>query len=771
MSHHRRADFQKPAVPPETAAMKRGITHRAHRVLALCIASCVLTASLVGCDDYGEKKALGDQAVSAAMRSQGRTDDALKTLNDAAGANGNYAAVIQSQQALGQVKLAKANAEAVELARMEAQANFTLARIAQLARNARTSAVLANNYRKLNPELAVKQVGSYAADARGDGNVAQYPVESAKLPTLSQAQQEKSRVDGEVAKAQEAIANATTERDRALSEAGKLSAGLEAQSGEQRAGTVKQIADYRAQAAQASRTITEQNTQLARLQAQQAEQEQLVKQLQIAVESMSAQGTALSQGWQQLSGKAADQTNHAKALLDATEGDSVRSLTKTLNEQLKDVGAKRDEVEGLYKEAIADLGKAADKAGTRVQELNTAKTANRGAYETNAWDTEAAMIAVDRINMDKAVAQKALADLYARRAQSLAATATVTQDVENVSESLNVAAAEPFNGDKIKTELGKAIQDAGTAYEDVLATLEGAQLSDASLAPLKPLSVMLRVTSLAQYADVADIAAANKVAPEVAKRGGENGDLRKNMLEAVQNARANNVPLPTLPMSLGGTPAPTTAPAEGGATTAPAATDDAAVTELRAVTLKMNQALEAGNADEVKQLAVVSEGAEGEVQKTIDQVAKIVHFRKAVAAKFPDDPQLAEMLKSLTAEGVTEQETFKIDGDKAYTLPVIEGETEDLRKVEGTWKPVISLPVTDAGKQHAAQMDEFANALGKIADEVEAGSIADVAQLMQRVAEAAPKGDAGAAPAEGAAPGGEAAPATPPAAGETPPAQ
>jgi hypothetical protein len=748
-----------PAVTPETAAMKRGTTRWAHRVLALCVSTCAasfIATVLVGCDDYGEKQALNDQSTSAAQRAGGETEKALQTLSAAAGSSSSSAAVIQAQQALGQVKLAKANAGATEVGRMRTEAGATLAQIGRLARQARASVTLANNYRKLDPKLTIEQVGDFAAKARGDGDITNYPVESATLPTLAVAQQNKSKVDGEVAQAEQAIAAATAERDAALAEAGKVSAAVESQSGEQRAASVKQIADARSKAALASRTITEQTKLLTRGKAEQAEADQIVSQLQNAVETLSAQGTSLTQGWQSLSAKASDQTALAKKLVDGSDGETVRALTKTLNDQLKEIEAKRADVETLYNEAIADFEKAAGNAGKRVTELNTAKqSAPLGAYERQAWDNEISLLAVDRINLDKAAAQKALADLEAGRAKWLAAAAGVTEDVESVSETLNVGAAEPFNGDKLKTDLGKSITDAATAYQTVLETLEGAQLSTPDLAPLKPMSVVLKIVSMANCADLGDLAAAHSVAPDVAKKSKEMRDGVKSSTDA---ARAENIVLPSLPMSLGGNPAPATAPSET-TVAAPAATaDDATTAEIRAVSLKISQALEAGDAEAVKQLVIINKGAEAEVQKLIDLVAKLVRFRKVVSEKFPNDPGLTAMLATLTAEGVTAEETYKVDGEKAYAEPITAGELEDFRKVDGAWKGVVSVPVSDAAKAKEAEFVKLTDVFAKIADDVEAGTITEVPQVMERVMAAAPAG--GAAPGEPpAAPAPEPAPA------------
>ena len=545
--------------------MMRGTTRWAHRALALCAATSAATV-LVGCDDFGQAQALNVQAETNAMRLAGRggTDEALQKLQGVAGAEGDSPAVIQAQQSLGQVQLAKANAAASDLARLQAQAGQTLFQIGQLARQARTSVVLANNYRQLDPALATKQIADFAAKARGDANSATFPVESAQIPSLAVVQQNKSRLDGEVAKLQEGISAATQERDRLLAEAGRAAA-IQGQTGEARATTVKQIADLRGKAAASSRQISDLSATLARAQADQAEQTALAEQLQAAVESMTAQGTALTQGWQQLNAKAGDQTKLAKDTVAGKEGQTVSALTTTLNTQLKEIDAKREEVQQVYNDAIASLSSAATKAGTRVQLLNTAKSNAAQAYEAPAWTSEASLVAVDRMNIDKAAAEKGLADLHASRARWLAGALATTEDVESVSEALSVPAAEPFNGDKLRGELGKTVDTANEAYGTVVATLEGVTLNSEDLAPLKPRKAMMRIVTLSDQADLADLAAANKVSPPVA---GKATELRESMRAAAAEAREASVPLPGLPLSMGGV-LPTTAPAEG-ATTEPA---------------------------------------------------------------------------------------------------------------------------------------------------------------------------------------------------------
>ncbi len=106
--------------------MMRGTTRWAHRALLLCAATAAATLT-IGCDDFGERQSLTDQASAAAMRSAGGTaemDKAIEKLQGVAGGGGNSPSVIQGQHALGQVQLAKADAatrdriqtEAIELA-------------------------------------------------------------------------------------------------------------------------------------------------------------------------------------------------------------------------------------------------------------------------------------------------------------------------------------------------------------------------------------------------------------------------------------------------------------------------------------------------------------------------------------------------------------------------------------------------------------------------------------------------------------------------------
>ena len=54
-------------------------------------------------------------------------------------------------------------------------------------------------------------------------------------------------------------------------------------------------------------------------------------------------------------------------------------------------------------------------------------------------------------------------------------------------QALNVGAAEPFNSDKLRGDLTTAVTTASEAYDQVIATLEGVQLSGEDLAPLRPL--------------------------------------------------------------------------------------------------------------------------------------------------------------------------------------------------------------------------------------------------------------------------------------------
>lgn len=771
----------KPGFKPKTTRWAPIVTRSA---LALCAASFAATA-LIGCDDYGEKKALSDQSTSSAQRAAGRTEDALTTLAGAANSTNSSTAVIQAQQSLGQVRLAKANTGAIELGKMESAAGVTLARIGAMARQARTNVVLAGNYRKLDPKLTIEQVGDFAAKARGDANVAEYPVDSAKLPSLAVAQQNKAKLDGDVSTAQQAIAAATKERDDALAEAGKLSAAMESQTGADRAGSVKQIADLRAKAAVASRTIVEQTKALSRAQAEQAEADQVVSTLQTAVETLSAQGTSLNTGWQGLSAKAAEQTALAKKILDGSDGDSVKTLTKTLNEQLKEIEAKRGEIEELYTGAVADFEKAAGNAGKRVQELSTAKSAaHPGSYEIAAWDNEAAMIAVDRINLDKASAQKSLADLKSRRAAWLASALTVTEDVESVSETLGVAAdGVAFNGDKQKTDLGKTITDAAAALDDVLATLEGAQLTGADLASLKPMSAVLKIVSMADYATLADLAAANKVAPEVAKKA---KDMHEGVKATADAARADNVALPSLPMSLGGNPAPATQPSEATATAATA--DSPEVAEIRQSLRELVTKLTAADAGEAAIDEAIARVKVGDALKPLiaDIRTAAVSFQKlqgAVKEKFGEeglaaltknDTPATDMPPPTAAKVPTAEEIEKtiaglniaaVDENTATISPPAgtPGPPMKLVKEDGVWK--VDLTELPPGAEMMTGMiggliKPIAATVDAVTADVQSGKLTSVAEVKAALQEAFKKSFGGMMGGLGGPPPGE-TPATP----------
>jgi hypothetical protein len=537
-------------------------TRWARRILVVCAAS-----ALVGCDDAGGRQAVAVQTETSALRvADGPKNQIISQLEGVSSSSTISPAVVLAQQSLGQVQYAKARDLMMDVSALQQQVTRLTFEIAQRARAAQASLLLEQQIRKLDPTENVESIRALGAAARGDGNAATFDVSGdAKLPTLAAAQQKKSQLEGDVAKTQNALDTSTADRDRLLAEAGRLSAQLETQSGPERVDTVKALAEVRQKAAVAARQVSELTSQVAMMRADVDEQSAIITELQSAIESLSGQASLLTDRWKSLQEVADQQRTQARELLQGDQS-SVKAGVDELKKVLEELNTKREEAQTILESSIASFGKAATTSGQLTAKLSAAASGGQGQYEKPAWDAQSDATSIDRINLDKAASQQALADLHADRARSLAAMISTAELVESLSETVNTPVPEFLNSAKLRDELTKAVTSASEQFGEIDQTLEGAALLSEKLSSFRPVRATAKIMALANHAALADLAGNYSVAKPVADQASK---LRDDLKAYVDEVRSNNIALPNLPVSIVGIappPKPEAPAVEEGAT-------------------------------------------------------------------------------------------------------------------------------------------------------------------------------------------------------------
>ena len=570
-----------------TATDRRQLRHPLrHRLTRAGLAGLFATAAAVaslGCDDVGDARALRLQEDAAAKRANGtgvgtKAGDSIESeLKKVADSDRTSAAIAQGQHAYGQVLVARTNLKAHTLADAEREASALLFQIGAALRNADAGRMQADFDRAMDPKATVDAATAFVSTVRGgSGGNGMFAVlnkpagdSNPQLPTLAAAQQEKSRLDGEIAKAQESIASITKQRDAALTQAGTISTAMEKQSSSDRVKSVQQVADLRKQGADFTRQLDEANNQLMRLQADGGLKSAQIEQLTAAVDATEQHSKQLQDGWTQIAAAAASQDKAARAILQGGN-QSVDKLVASLKSKMDEVDKLQKEVVDGYTDAIAALEKAKTTSAAVSSALTQAKS-DGGAepLEAKAWDDMISLMAVDPISLDKANAERALADTYSDNARLLTLALQTARDFDAVGPKLKVQPSAPLDSATLTTRVVTTLKAADGAFERFDNTIDG--ISQERMKPAKATAKILGLYAHAMLCELAGTADAGGELPKKTDKLMESAKAAAN--EAIN---ADNLNLPTLPSDLHvEKKAPTPDAADAPAAT-PAATPDAA---------------------------------------------------------------------------------------------------------------------------------------------------------------------------------------------------
>ena len=531
----------------------------AGRSLGCLLAACAAVAMSVGCDDVGNAKSYALQAEAAAYRTGGTVGDAPEKLDKLLGEvnNADNATPLnaQGQHAYGQYLLAKADGQALQLAGARREAERLLIQIDGVVHTLALRGSAINAGLALEPAERLAATSQFIASAKGGSEptfaILSNPASDKPSPTLSTlaaAQQEKSRLDGEIAKADEQIATLSKQRDEALTQAGQVSAAMESQNSADRVESAKKIAGHRTQAAQLSRQIADVQNNRMRLAADLGQQTTLIEQLTAGLEATEGARKAIETGWTQLSGTLQEQTAAAKGMIEGAAGGdnlSVKSLADALAAKLSEVNKLSGEVDAAYTAAIAQLAKAQQTTTAVNSELSSARSAAGQSVESGAWSQTMEALDINRIALDSGVAKQTQADTLAGQVRLLTHLLLTSRNVDAVVSKLQTQAPAPFDTATLTTALTDTLTKADAAYSAAKETLDGVSLTGEHVQALRPTLATVQITNGYNHAMLC----------RLAEVGGAGGDLPAKAKQHLDDAKAaanaavneQNLTLPLLP--------------------------------------------------------------------------------------------------------------------------------------------------------------------------------------------------------------------------------
>lgn len=526
--------------------MNRRTTRWTHLAIA-CGAVALLTA---GCDN-SENALLDQQANAIAVRKGGGSGaEVSKELSGAT--DGSLPVNIQANQLVAQSRLSDARSLASKLTAKQSAAEDLVSRIGSLGSMANLASTLSTSYRQQEPSASLSLIKELSTKVRGDGNVEKFSdLPNGSIPTLAAVKQEKSRLEGELAKAQNDLRSATSQRDTLLSQVGTLSSKADQQSGQAKLDTVTEAAKLRQQAAVIARGVSDLELRISQLEADLDVQKSLETNLDAALKSFEAQQQSLSSGWSATSEKINQQSKLASSILvnASTEGpeSTVASLAAQLNAVLKDADQLREETLSAYSDAVSKF--TAAESGSNGLKQSLSDTGGKASAEAPALNSLAATLNADRFNLEKSIALREQAGVHSSYARLLLHMASVAASLESLPETLNAPTPDPFNSEKLKASATEAVKNADQLLLEAKDKVEGVSLTDENLASLRPLKASTGIFVSYDRALLSGLASSAKIDADVAKATVYEDSI-KTAKDLIGSARESSIVVPNVPSEI-----------------------------------------------------------------------------------------------------------------------------------------------------------------------------------------------------------------------------
>jgi hypothetical protein len=710
-----------------------------------------LTATLLaGCDgaspDSDARAKMNAGRIAAAKGDEEGRSEAKTMLTQAASTPGvSTASSAQAHATLGQVQYDAGLEMLRDADRKELAASRIALQIAALGSQLGNSATLVQGYQKLDPAPSKTQISNQIAQVKGAPDKPTWTAsEQAKINVTSQsaAEQEVSRIQGEIAKRQSQIKDLDDQRVAALKEADEAMKASEAAKGRESVDQYKKYSDAKKKAADFQTQIDMLNGQLMPLQKDleiAVGQQQI---MQIAVTELENESKTLDEGWKDIQSKIAAQTDLITQIAAApaeastqpsaspsASGKSITAKAIILAQTVKEAQESRDKASEALEQAIAEFDKACTEANSAGREMSE-QGLEQSAVKSVA-DIAREVISVQVYKLRLATAERVLGEMQLSKAAGISSRIKLremlTPLMAQAQQTMPRELADTTLDAQLKETLGNSAKSFDDASNHLADIIDGPGADSISTSTKKAASIS-KIFLLYNQQQLAllkgDKAGADKA--------------HADAVTAVKAAADLQASFPTLPGDLAAAippppaaaPAetPATSPAEGAATAPTAAAEDSPeVQAIRAVTTSFLDALAKGDMDGAKAFTQIDPGQEALYNQMVTLLSDSLKFQAALKDKFPDQ---ATALAAMDPAVQMKNQKITVKGEEAFAQMPGQPEKKSYVKAGDQWKVYFG-PLTPTEQANMPMVQKLAAVLPTITADVQAGKYATIQDVQK----------------------------------------
>jgi hypothetical protein len=654
---------------------------------------------------------MNEGQVAAARGDEDGRSKAENDLKQATTVDGaSSSSLAQAHAVLGQVHYDAGLDFLRDADRKELAASRIALQIAALGAQLGNSATLVQGYQKLDPSAAKTAIEQKIVEAKGGPDKPKWIAgDNINIASLAAADQEISRIQGEIAKRQTEMKDLDTQRVAALEEAEKAMKTSESTKGRESVDAYRQYSDAKKKAADFQARIDQLKGELMPLE---KDLDIAVGQQQIAqgaVKEFQDESAALDQGWKDVQSKVSAQMDLIKQIASAADASTQPSETP-----------------------VAAGKSIAVKATILAQ---TVKDADRQPGVASVVKIAKEALAPQVYKMHQATAERVLGEMQLTKAAGLSARIKLRDMLTPLMSQAQQPMPKELADATLENQMKEALTAADASFKDAsdhLTDVVDGPGSDRIAMMTKKAAILARIFVNYGQQQLA-LLQANQQAADAA---------HAKAVEDVKRAATEfQVMFPTLPGDLASAIPPPPAPPPTEATTAPSETatgpsetagspDEQAI---HATLASFIDALQKGDVDTAKTLAQIEPGQED----TLNQLAGFFsEFRKLTAAAQEKFGVQAAPLNLVFSMAMPKNLKVTVNGDEAAASPQPGLPEEKMFvRVDGQWKVYIGAP-SDIEKQRKEAVTKLVAALPTITSNVQNGQYASIQDVFKAIADA-----------------------------------
>jgi hypothetical protein len=442
-----------------------------------------VAAAIGGCDasspDNQAREKMNEGRVAAATGDEAGRTRAQSLLTEAANVtDASSASVAQAKAVLGQVQYEAGLEMLRDADRKELEASKIALQIAALGSQLGNSATLVQGYQKQDPIEAKADIQKKIGEVEGGPSQTKW-ISDANIASLSAADQEVSRVQGEIASRENQIKDLSTRRDALLADADKSLKASESAKGQESVDAYKKYSDTKKQASDLGTQIDLLKGQLMPLQNDLATAQGQQRILQGAIAEFQKQSQTLDTGWKDVQSKIAAQVDLMKEIASGSDsittqpaentsaaGKSISVKATILAQTVKESNEARDNAEKMIEDAAKNFEAASSSANNAWREMSELeqqqpqlrsilKIAEEGLSEL-------------QFRQQQAVAERVLGELYLSKAEGISARIKLRDLLTPIMQQAGQAMPPELSDAGLDKALKDALEASNQSFKDSL---------------------------------------------------------------------------------------------------------------------------------------------------------------------------------------------------------------------------------------------------------------------------------------------------------------